>query len=700
MWVTPSAADGGCGRPVRLSLYTLLLGLWLSAPLAAAAQAEPAATPAEVPDTTPSSGYSARAKVAQTPPAGEPVTPAESRKLALHMGASFALAESLPGVVPVFSGVPYLIIRGASPAGSLSFYDGIPVPSLFHLALGPSMVDPELIGETRFFAGSVPARYGPHTGGVLAVAGPDPDTLAQPARTLQLSLLDTAGRLNLPTDNGALSIAWRYGNPGLVMRALPNLDATLGYYDYQVRYQSALSAHTQLTLIALGGWDRLGRPSEPSQDIDLAFQRLVARLIARIGRWELGSQLVLSYDDSKLGEELNGRAFRATETLYAQWSHPKWRIRTGAELNSAFVRLRRGPGALATTGPQGPDSWGSRTLAPDAEDFLDGQPFTPVPTRNLAGAYTEVQWLPVPEFKVELGLRADAFVAGSYLDAALAPMLRVDVYPITALDLHAAVAIANKPHTSPLPLPGLYDIALDRGVESAVQSEAGASVAVPGLGLLEATVFYNHFRDTVYLELILDCQGNTNPNATLLTQPGALRSICRNAGLPTANGDTYGLELFLKRDLTQRLSGFLSYTWSRSTAVARDGTPFTPMSDIRHLLNAVLQYDLGAGFGVGMRLHYRTGKMAVNTIFSLPRMQSEHIYYRLPEFLRLDVRLSYAFRVSFGRLEASLSFQNATFSRETINRDCFPSRSAPGYECVVDYQPYIVLPNLGLRADF
>ena len=37
---------------------------------------------------------------------------------------------------------PYLIVRGATPAGSLSYYDGIPVPSLFHLALGPSVVDP------------------------------------------------------------------------------------------------------------------------------------------------------------------------------------------------------------------------------------------------------------------------------------------------------------------------------------------------------------------------------------------------------------------------------------------------------------------------------------------------------------------------------------------------------------------------------
>jgi hypothetical protein len=48
------------------------------------------------------------------------------------MGDSFNAVETLPGVVPVFSGVPYLIVRGAPPAGTSEYYDGVPVPALFH----------------------------------------------------------------------------------------------------------------------------------------------------------------------------------------------------------------------------------------------------------------------------------------------------------------------------------------------------------------------------------------------------------------------------------------------------------------------------------------------------------------------------------------------------------------------------------------
>ena len=118
------------------------------------------------------------------------------------MGPSFSFAESLPGVVPVFSGVPYLIVRGAIPSGTLSYYDGVLVPSLFHLALGPSITDPSLSGETQFYRGAAPAHYGPHLGGVLERAPPEAAALHEPIRRLELSALDASGMLQLPLDDG------------------------------------------------------------------------------------------------------------------------------------------------------------------------------------------------------------------------------------------------------------------------------------------------------------------------------------------------------------------------------------------------------------------------------------------------------------------------------------------------------------------
>jgi hypothetical protein len=224
---------------------------------------------------------------------------------------------------------------------------------------------------------------------------------------------------------------------------------------------------------------------------------------------------------------------------------------------------------------------------------------------------------------------------------------------------------------------------------------------------LDATYFRHLYRDMVYLELILDCEGNTNPQsaAELVMGIEGVGSICRGSGLPTADGLTQGLELFLKRELTKRITGFLSYTLSFADAVAADGTHFTPQSDVRHVANAVLRFDLGGGFALGVRAHYRSGKMTPNRLFNSALARFERVEARLPSFFRADIHASYSWNVSFGRLEAILGVQNVTASSEATKRDCVVdlagdrSNGRVPILCTIDRQPAIVLPNLGIRAE-
>jgi TonB dependent receptor len=639
--------------------------------------------------------YGAKARVAPDEPPATQFSASETQAVQHSMGPAFSIAESLPGVVPVFSGVPYLIIRGATPAGSLTYYDGVEIPSLFHLALGPGVIDTRLQGDVHFHAGAAPARYGAHIGGVIDQDGPDTDTLRTPVRSVQLSLLDVSGFVNVPTPDGGLSLSWRYGNAGAVLGAL-GLNATLSYFDYQLRYATVLDAHTRLLVLALGAGDQLGDRDAPADDIVLSFHRLLTRLTYRVNDLEFGAQLMFGADLSTLGQQISGQALRGVPSLYAQWRKGTSSLRVGTELSSALAKLTRGSEMTSSTA----QSFRTSRLTLDPEDFLDGQPFSAVPTRTLASTYAELHLEPGLHLQLDLGLRAELWLAGSHADAALSPSLFVRQRATDWLELHAAAALVHKPRTSPLPIPGLNDVALDAGVESALQSEVGASVRLDPSTLFEANLFYHRYMDVVYLELILDCQGNTDPSAAqaLLTQRNPLSSICRRSGLPTADGESHGLELFLKRDLTDRLSGFLSYTFAFANATAHDGTRFTPEADVRHLLNAVLQYDFHNGFSLGLRVQYRTGKMAVNTIFDVAADQFTRLEYRLPGFLRADVHASYGWPVSFGRLEATVGVQNATFSREATNRNCFSQLDQ--VVCQVDYQPYIVLPNVSLRADF
>src|SRR5207302_442105 len=66
----------------------------------------------------------------------------EVRQLPGVFGDPFRSIEVLPGVVPAASGVPFYFIRGSPPGNTGYFVDGIPVPALFHLAVGPSIIHP------------------------------------------------------------------------------------------------------------------------------------------------------------------------------------------------------------------------------------------------------------------------------------------------------------------------------------------------------------------------------------------------------------------------------------------------------------------------------------------------------------------------------------------------------------------------------
>src|SRR5690606_31463166 len=69
---------------------------------------------------------------------------------------------------------------------------------------------------------------------------------------------------------------------------------------------------------------------------------------------------------------------------------------------------------------------------------------------------------------------------------------------------------------------------------------------------------------------------------------------------------SYGLELYIRRSLTERLGGFLSYTLSRSErSVERLEGPSS--FDRSHVLNLALAYDLGRAWRAGARFMFYTG---------------------------------------------------------------------------------------------
>jgi TonB dependent receptor len=615
----------------------------------------------------PRGDYGAQAHVQQShQPGMRRLELAEMRDLPGAFGDPFRAVEALPGIVPVLSGLPYFFVRGSPPAGTLYFYDDIPVPTLYHLAVGPAVIHPRMVGPIRLYSGVAPARYGRLTGGVVVGEGPasaDGETHAE----TELRLLDVSGYLQTQGLGGDVTAAVRYGYPALLLTIF-SPDVSLAYWDYQLRYAAKLSAIDRFELVALGSYDSFGVADEPDQAVSITFHRMEPRLIRRAGKEEFGGALLFGWEQSALGSGFQLQASRLAPRL---WFEHRFTSRSRLRLSADMQGVS---GHFSSTGGE--------DLAEASRNSLLGD----VPARSVWGVQGELTLRPWTALEVQFGARGDAWVQGSGVEAVLDPRLRVIVHASEEFDVHVAAGVVHQPAVFFIPLPGIADLANDRGLQTALQSEAGVGWDTP-LDLRAEIQFFLHgyenlvFTDTLFLgdsldEICnnIDCMGATVPSRI--------------------DGLSYGLEVFLKRPITEALSGFVSYTvaWSAIDQIA--GLPYTPTWDVRHVANVVLQWQIGAGFSAGLRWFFRSGK--VQGDFSVgDRLQLARDETRLPGFSRLDLEVAYAWKTFWGRMRVALEWFNATLTREPQDLLC---EGVPR-SCRVRYLPAIFFPNLSFRGE-
>jgi outer membrane receptor protein involved in Fe transport len=655
-----------------------------SQPLAASGSSPPGAAAQPTPDSGQTATFGARGRVERpASPTVQHLESQEMRDLPGAFGDPFRVLDTLPGVVPALSGLPYVYVRGAPPAGTVYYYDGIQVPQLFHLALGPAVVHPALISGVDFYPSVAPARYGRYTGGVLA-GGARPSTPpAAIGGELELRIIDVNGMLEAPVGGGSLRIAGRYGYPGPILGLL-SPDVDLAYWDYQTQLSLPLSAHDRFELTWFGSFDRAGSNNSriSINTISLEFHRAELRLIHESGRWELGSAFQLGWDRSAFEGGLDVSSTRIGPRLYAAWRGDRGlRLRLGADLIGSVGRIK----------------------APDNQEMSNVEIVVPpyaadVAGRSVGGVYAELSWPVVPDLTLDLGLRSDLWLTGSSTQAAVDPRASVTWRSSPKLAWHAAVGLGHQPAVFLIPLPGIADVGLSHGLQTALQTEAGVKIELPLEVQLETNLYFQYLTKNLFPDLVLDEADSCD---SLPPQIEEVTERCRNR-YPRARAVAYGLEIFLHRAMTERLSGWLSYTLGWANAHADEGYDFTPSFDVRHFANLVLQYRLGAGFDVGARVNVRSGKMANETFLRDRPIRYEQ---RLPAFFRADVTASYSWTTSWAKLRLALEWWNLTLSREATNIQCVdgvqtaqnPLNATP---CKVTYAPAIFLPNLGLRADF
>jgi len=608
---------------------------------------------------------------------------ADIREMPGAFGDAFRAIEALPGVTPILSGIPYFVIRGAPPGNTGFYLDGIRVPSLFHFAIGEAVVHPALVESVNLYAGAYPARFGRFAGGILSG-----DTIPPSDKfhgEANVRILDTGALLETPFAGGRgdALVSGRVGYPGLVLTVVdPNVG--LQYYDYQARVSYRLADGSEIKLFGFGSYDSISGRSSSSgplqQLLGLEFERLAVRYTRRLGKAaEVRVESTIGHDRTASGNSPPVVLTSESYSLLSELSVPLTEattVRTGADIVFEPYRFDFSPTGSTPGDPTGGGLLGA--ILPTAQNDL------------TTGVYGELSTKLSRRIDAEVGLRGDLFTASypgespanpttqSRQVPAFDPRLTVRYKLPHRVVLISALGMAHQPSNVPLPIPALSFSQLGRGLQTAYQASEGIEAKLPWGFTSSVTVFGNDFAGLA--QLSNDC-------------PSDAPASCAST---TVHGRSYGFELLVRRDLTQRLSGWLSYTLSRSERDSFDGTTGVwghrlSEFDRPQVANLVVAYDLGARWRAGGRLVAYSGTpYATSSIDGAPNA-------RTPPFFRLDLRIEKRWMKSWGRVSFIVEWLNVLLQKEQLGLTC---DSAGTTSCSPSLVGPITIPSIGVEAAF
>lgn len=574
----------------------------------------------------------------------------EARQIPGTFADPFRVAEVLPGIAPILSGLPYFFVRGAPPGNIAYMIDGIRVPLLFHVGAGPSVIAPSLVERVDVIPSAYPARFGRSAGGIIAG---ETTALSPVARAeFQARAFDASGMVEVPfaNDRASLLLAGRYSYvQPLLDRVSP--DYELGYWDYQSKASYQLNNKNAISLFAFGASDKLESRPLQRKLFDTAFHRIDLRWdrttldghtrIALTG----GTDRIANAEEDTVPYE----SLIEDRSLRLRWETDQ-KVSDGVVLRTGMDygvnRIAKEQDIRATSSESYPER-----LDLSGSAYID---------TIFRGPGVEV----VPGARVDTALwRNEGYV---FVEPRVAARLRL----FEGLSWVSQLGIAHQLPTQSVRVPGQAADPLESSVQEAWQAAQG-------------------------LEIVM--------SPTLMGKLSAFHSWVDSDG-SDRSGRSYGVEAFLRREFIEGIGGIISYTLSRTEATSgRDTTPSE--FDRTHVLSAVLGWNMGAGFRLGLRGYYATGQRfsALCPTFNCTPAEAPAaaliypVTGKLPDFYRADFRLEKRWEVGYtGWLAVTLEWFNATLSKETTSADWSPLAGALRYV----ERDALTLPSIGIEGGY
>ncbi|MEO7033598.1 MAG: TonB-dependent receptor plug domain-containing protein [Polyangiaceae bacterium] len=619
---------------------------------------------------------------------------ADVRDMPGAFGDPYRAIEALPGVVPIVSGLPYFYVRGAPPGNVGYFFDGIPVPYLYHFAAGPGVLQPAFVDHVDLYPGAYPARYGRFAGAIVA------GEMAAPTYRFRgeasIRLVDSGATIEAPFANGRGSamVGGRFSYTAAVLSLLVP-DVSLRYWDYQGRARYQLDSNNSVEILSFGAGDflsqvetdyvsnsgsgPLGQPPTLTERrrentlVDIDFHRLDLRWDHKIqhGNWRNALLFGLDRTGADNGNVSATNRMIGARSEYRQALTPELTLRAGGDV--LLESLAQQVNNQSTSSNSGPAFNGSPSGLDENTNNNSDLGLDRARVDLTTGLWVDTVFVVTPKLQVTPGLRADLFVSGGRVALSVDPRISARYALTQKLSVSHGLALVHQAPSFVVPVPG-FKPSLAGGLQSALQYSAGVSYALPAGFESSVAVFQNAFFNMTDLISLIQLQNTTGQSVSDIR----------------ATGHAYGAELSIRRSLARNVGGFLSYTLSRSVRSTGDlEGPAT--SDRTHVVNLGLSGDIGHNWRLGGRWLFYSGipvQVATQREAQTPP--------RTPPFWRLDVKLQKRWYIKAPSAWWGVVFEvlNTTLNKETLSGDC------AGSLCTYQSIGPITVPSIGAEGAF
>ena len=586
----------------------------------------------------------------------------EVRTIAGTNGDVLRSVETMPGVARAAYGQGLLIVRGSAPEDSQVFVDGTAIPYAYHVGDSSSVIPGDMLDRLDFYPGNFGPEFGRGMGGVIDVGlrSPRRDQLHGLA---QLDVID--GRLLLETPlgqhTGLMLGVRRSWVDAWIGSVLDGLDAALTtapvYYDAQATLEHDLSDKTRLRVSLFGADDRLKvvvkspDPHDPALSGAFGgyarFVRAQLRLDSELGsgtRWVNTASWGIT--DSKQIFGSNG--FASTAHSFTLRSELRAALTRAVTLETGIDAVALIDDIHATFRPYPPS------------DALDS-PYFARPARSAAALanlvrpalYAGFELRPFESLKLLPSVRAD------YTH----DLKRVTVDPRLGVRWDVVHAPARGVRTTLKAGAGMYH-------QPPAIEQSNRLVGTPGLESNRALQLSLGVEQTLSGGLEVSLEGFFKRLDRLVVARADESRLIGARFENTGSGRAYGAEALVKYKPERGvLSGWIAYTLSRSERRDAPGaTLHTFAYDQTHILSAVGNLELGAGWLLGARFRYITGAPFTPYLGGIvdldagayaPLASARPYSARIAAFHQLDLRIEKAWVFEAFRLTAYLELRNA-----------------------------------------